>query len=106
MLILILTVGSVQNAFAIDLEQIHPAANCHFSLSQSPESSIGNSNENSTNNYCQDLSVCVAHYNCAPLLPSVLSQLPARVLVQLADLAGNAVVSTRYPRLFKRPPKV
>ena len=106
LLILIMTIGPVQIAFAIDYEQIRPADNCRISMNHAAEYGIGNSDEITMIDYCLNCSVCVAHYNCAPLLPSVLSQLTARVYVHPADPTGDTVVSTRYPGLFKRPPKV
>ena len=106
LLILIITFGSLQTVLSGDIDLKNPTTNCHSLKIQTSEADFKHNNEKSTVDYCQNFSACVAHYNCAPIQPSTLSQLSARVLVHLEDLAGNVALISRYPGLLKRPPKV
>lgn len=105
LMILIMSIGSIQIAFAGNVDPEHSAKHCQFLSLQASESSTLNSSEHDTVNYCQDHTVCVSHSNCAPFLTSILFELSAPVLVLAEDLASKVALSTRYPRLLKRPPK-
>jgi hypothetical protein len=98
-------IASLQIAFAENLDPEHSAKHCQFLSVQASESSTLNSSEHDTINYCQDHAVCVSHSNCAPFLTSSLIELSAPVLVLSEGLASKVALSTRYPRLLKRPPK-
>ena len=105
LMILIMSIVSIQIAFAENLVPEHSAKHCQFLSVQASEPSTLNSSEHDTINYCQDLTVCVPHSNCAPFLTSNLFELSVPVMVLSEDLASKVALSTRYPRLLKRPPK-
>ena len=105
LMILIMSIGSIQIAFAGNVDQEHSAKHCQFLSVQASEPSSLNSSEHDTMNYCQDHTVCLSHSNCAPFLTSDLFELSAPVLMLTEDLASKAGLLTRYPRLLKRPPK-
>ena len=105
LMILIMSIGSIQIAFAGNVDPEHSAKHCQFLSLQASESSTLSSSENDIINYCQDHTVCVSHSNCAPFLTSNLFELSAPMLVLAEDLVSKVALSTRYPRLLKRPPK-
>jgi len=104
-MIFIMSIGYLQIAFAENLDPGHSAKHCQTLSVAATESSTLNSSEHDTSNYCQDHPVCVSHSNCAPFLTSNLFELSAPVLVLAEDLTSKVALSTRYPRLLKRPPK-
>jgi hypothetical protein len=104
LMILIMSLGSIQIAFAGSLDAEHSAKHCQFLSVQASESSALNSGEHDIN-YCQNHAVCVSHSNCASFLTSNLFELSAPVLMLAEDLASKVALSTRYPSLLKRPPK-
>ena len=105
LMILIMSIGAIQIAFAGNIDSEHSAKHCQFLSLQTSESNTLNSSEHDTIDYCRDHTVCISHNNCAPFLTSNLFELSAPVLVLSEDLASKVAISTRYPRLLKRPPK-
>jgi hypothetical protein len=109
LLILIMAISPVQMTMAIDLDQHTQAVNCKFSQAQLPDTTISNTSGDCTSEYgghCVDLSVCGAQINFSSLYSSNSFLLVSRTLAHAKFIPGNDAVSTRYPELFKRPPKV
>jgi hypothetical protein len=105
LMILIMFIGPVQVTFAGNLEPDNPAQNCQFLSIQTSESGTSISSEQVTVSHCQGHTVCVSHINCVTFLTSKLFEFSTPVLMLAQDLASKVTVSTRYPRLLKRPPK-
>jgi hypothetical protein len=104
-----MTINPVQMTMAIDLDQHNQAMNCQISQAQLPSTTVGNTGTDCTSDYgehCVDLSVCGAQFNFFSLYSSNSFLLVTRTLAHAKFIPGNDAVSTRYPELFKRPPKV
>jgi hypothetical protein len=109
LLILIMTISPVQMTMAIDLDQHNQAVNCQVSQAQLPDTTISNTSGGCTSEYgehCVDLSVCGAQFNFSSLYSSKSFLLITRAVTHTKFTADNDAVSSRYPELLKRPPKV
>jgi hypothetical protein len=108
LLILIMTISPVQITMAIDLDQHNQAMKCQISQAQLANTTVGNTSEGCTSDYnghCVDLSVCVAQYNLSSYSSSSFL-LITRAVTHTKFIPDNDSVSTHYPELLKRPPKV
>jgi hypothetical protein len=109
LLILIMAISPVQMTMAIDLDQHNQSMNCQISQAQLPDTTISNTSVDCTSEYgehCVDLSVCGAQFNFSSLYSSNSFLLVTRILAHAKFIPDNDAVSTHYPELFKRPPKI
>ena len=109
LLILVMAIGPVQITMAIDLDQHNQAMNCQMSQAQQVGITVNNTDENCTSDYsghCVDLSVCVVQYNFSSFYSANSFLLMSRAVTHTKFIPDNDAVSSRYPELLKRPPKV
>lgn len=109
LLILIMTISPVQMTMAIDLDQHNQAMNCQILQAQLLNTTVSDTSGDCTSHYgehCVDLSVCGAQFNFSSLYSSNSSLLMARAVIHTKFIPDNDAVSTHYPELIKRPPKV
>ena len=106
LLILILSTGPFQSSIAMHFDINAPAQNNQVLATQPQETAPNSDSQSCIVNFCQSLSVCAAHLNCNPVASSSSPQLfaPAQFFYHL--LIGDVSVSTRFPDLLKRPPKI
>ena len=108
LLILVMTISPVQITMAIDLDQSNQTMNCQISQAQLSGTGVNSLSGDCTSDYskhCVDLSVCGAQYNFTSYSSNSIL-LITRVLTHTKFLPDNDAVSTHYPELLKRPPKV
>jgi len=108
LLILVMTISPVQITMAIDLDQHNQAMNCQISQVQLTSITFNNTSDDCTSDYnghCVDLSVCVAQYNFS-LYSSNSFLLMSRAATHTKFMPDKDSVSTQYPELIKRPPKI
>jgi len=109
LLILIMTISPVQITMAIDLDQHNQAMNCQISQAQLPNTRVSIPGEDCTSDYgehCVNLSVCGAQFNFSSLYSPNAFLLIPRAVTHTKFIPDNDAISTRYPELVKRPPKV
>lgn len=106
LLILILTLGFMPVSYALDLDSNYHATSCELMLSDSIYREQIGSFEESDFIGCQDFSVCVVHYSCAPLHSSSVLTVTSPVMVDRTIPIGDVRVLTRYLDILERPPKV
>ena len=82
-----------------------PVQDNQVQLVQPQETVSTSDSQNCIVNFCQSLSACAAHLNCNSVVSSGPPQLSAHAQFFYHHLIGDTVMSTRYPDLFKRPPK-
>ena len=108
LLILIMTISPVQITMAIDLDQSNQAMNCQISQAELSGTGVNSLSGDCTSDYsrhCVDLSVCGAQYNFTSY-SSNLFLLMSRAATLTKFMPDNDSVSTHYPELVKRPPKI
>lgn len=109
LLILVMTISPVQITMAIDLDQHDQSMKCQISQAQLTSTATNNLNADCNSNYnghCVDLSVCVGQYNFSSWYSSSSFLLMSRAATHTKFLPDNDSVSTHYPELVKRPPKI
>jgi hypothetical protein len=105
LLILILSTGPFQSSIAMHFDLNAPDQANQVLVVQSQEIPFASDGQSCIVNFCQLLSACAAHLNCNPITSSSSPQLSAQAQFFYHHLIGDVVMSTRYPDLFKRPPK-
>jgi hypothetical protein len=103
-----MTISPVQITMAIDIDQHNQAMNCQISPAQLTSTSVNNTSDDCPSDYsgnCVDVSVCVAQYNFS-LYSSNSFLLITRAATHTKFMPDNDSVSSHYPELLKRPPKV
>ena len=109
LIILIIAISPVQITMAIDFDQHSQATTCQMSQEQPAEIMVkimGEACKSDQDNHCVDLSVCSVQYNVSSLYSSGLFQLTARTVIHKKFIAERDAVSTQYPELLKRPPRI
>jgi hypothetical protein len=108
LLILIMTISPVQITMAVDLDQHNQAMNCQVSQAQLSSTGVNSLSGDCTSNHsghCVDLSVCGAQYNFTSYSSNSFL-LISRAATHTKYMPDDDLVSTRYPELLKRPPKI
>jgi len=109
LLILVMAISPVQITMAIDIDQNNQAMNCQNSQVQPAnimEKIMGGGCQSDQSSHCVDLSVCVTQHNFSSMQSSNSFLLLARAAIHKKFVADIDAVSTHYPELLRRPPKV
>lgn len=109
LLILIMAMGTVQGALAMEFSQNYQQDGClvkQMSSSDANDSKTGGSCPmEQDEKKCID-SECIAPGNFLSLQPAHATQLSVPAEFQQQALTGCNAILSHYPDLFKRPPKV
>jgi hypothetical protein len=82
---------------------------CQISQTQLPNTIASNTGDDCSSDYgkhCVDFSVCGAQFNFSSLYSLHSFLLISRAATHTKYMPDDDLVSTRYPELLKRPPKV
>jgi hypothetical protein len=104
-----MTISPVQITMAIDLDQHNQAMKCQISQARLANTAVNNLNADCSSDYsghCVDLSVCVAQYNFTSQYSLNSFLLMSRAVTHTKYMPDDDSVSTHYPDLLKRPPKI
>jgi hypothetical protein len=107
--ILIMAISPVQITIATDFDQHGTEMNCQISSVSSPAPAYMNIDDNcgiENSSHCVDLSVCAAQTNFISLRSSGPLIFSPGVATLLKFTTDNQSISTNYPELLRRPPKV
>jgi hypothetical protein len=105
LLILILSTAPFQSSIAMHFDVNTSAQDSQVLVIQPQETAFASDRQGCIVNLCQSLSACAAHLNCNLFTSSSPQQLFAQAQFFYHALIGDVSVSTRFPDLFKRPPK-
>ncbi len=105
-MIFLLTISPIQLAMAADINVDGHGENCPMALMHVEGSSMSENCEMSANDQCADHLGCVNMHISASVLKSKLSVLSKQSATRLSLHLYDATLSTHYPELLKRPPKV
>ena len=105
LLILIMSTGPFQSSIAMHFDMNAPVQDNQVLVTQPQEAVSTSDGQSCIVNFCQSFSACDAHLNCNPVVSSGPPQLSAHAQFFYHHLIGDVEMSTRYPDLFKRPPK-
>ena len=109
LLIFILIINPVQITIASDFDQHSGTMNCQVSQERVPGATVkipGDGCKPDNQEHCSDISVCVMHNNLSAFYSNNSFLLVPRAFAQKKFVPENETVSTQYPDLLKRPPKV
>lgn len=105
LLILMISTAPFQSSIAMHFDMNAPVQDNQVLVTQYQETVSTSDGQSCIVNFCQSFSACAAHLNCNPVTSSSPPQLSANAQFSYHHLIGDVVMSTRYPDLFKRPPK-
>jgi hypothetical protein len=105
LLILIVSTVPFQSSIAMNFDMNAPVQDNQVLVTQHQETVSTSDSQSCIVNFCQSFSACAAHLNCNPVVSSDPPQLSAHAPFFYQHLIGDVAMSTRYPNLFKRPPK-
>ena len=108
-MVLIMSISPVQITIAADFDHHDTEMNCQISSVPSPDPTYMNIDDNcgiENSSHCVDLSVCAAQTNFISLRSSSPLIISASAVTRLKITTDNQSISTNYPELLRRPPKV
>jgi len=105
-MVLIIAISPVQITIATDFDQHSTDMNCQISSLPSPNMNIDDNCGVEDSGHCLNLSVCAAQINFISLRSSSPLIFSPGAVTQLKFTADNQSISTNYPELLRRPPKV
>lgn len=110
LLIAIMAIGPVQVSMAVESGQGSQPMNCQSSMAQHTDIMgkimDGNNCPSDQESHCMVLPVCSTAYNFFPLQTSDSVLFIARSAIHKKFIAGSDSISSYYPDLLKRPPRV
>ena len=109
LLILVMAISPVQITMAIDFGHNNLVKNCQISKARTAdfmERIMDEGCKSDQKNHCVDLSVCVTQHNFSSMKSSNSFLLLTRAVIHKKFIADSDAVSTQYPELLRRPPKV
>ena len=105
MMAMILILGYIPYASAIDAETKHLTSDCDISFSELSSEQQSNIAADTVLDGCNGHSACAVHYGCAPLQSSSALLVAARVVVHRTFSIVDSSITTQYPAIPEPPPK-
>ena len=106
MMAMIVILGYIPYAFAIDVESKHLISDCNVSFSEMLSEQQSNVAGNTVLDDYNGHSACAVHYDCAPLQSSSALLVAARVVVHRTFSIVGSSITTQYPAIPEPPPKI
>ena len=106
MMAMIVILGYIPYASAINAETNHLVSDCNISISEASPVQQFNVAGDTVRDGCTGHSACAVHYGCAPLQSSSLLFIAARVVVHRTFSIADSSISTQYPGIPEPPPKI
>jgi len=104
-----MAISPVQITMALAIDQNNQVEYCQISQvhpADIMEKIMGGACQSDQSSHCVNLSVCVTQHNFSSMKSSNSFLLLTRAVIRNKFIAVSDAVSTHYPELLRRPPKV